>query len=108
MGPTQLNKIRADLLELYSGAEQLWGDSYACYDWGSLPGAVVHLKRYLVYRCSGGITPELRYGVGFTRKYSLPTGGGWLSFDLSSIDIAWGTVYIVSNPASAFEMDEAY
>ena len=108
VGPTQLNKIRADLLELYSGAEQLWGDSYACYDWGSLPGAVVHLKRYLVYRCSSGETPSLLYGTGFGYEYGLPTGTGWMSFDLSTIDIAWGMVYIVSNPASAFEMDEAY
>lgn len=108
VGPTQLNKIRTDMLELYNGAEQLWGESYACYDWGSLPGAVIHLKRYLIYEVYGDNNPGILYGSNFSREYGLLKEAGWQSFDLSTVGVPWGGVYIVTNPAHAFEMDEAY
>lgn len=112
VGPTQLNKVRTDLLELYTGGtEELWGENHACYyeDGSSPSGAVVHLKRYLVYRWpTDGDTPRILYGANFAEEYSLPSGDGWLSFDLAGLGIPWGGAYIVSNPGGAFEMDEPY
>jgi len=111
VGPTQINKVRADLLELYTGgAEELWGENHACYyeEDASPPGAVVHLKRYLVYRWPTGGTPHIFYGEDFAEDYSLPSGEGWLTFDLGGLEIPWGGAYIVASPGGAFEMDEAY
>jgi hypothetical protein len=111
VGPTQINKVRTDLLELYTGgAEELWGENHAMrYVTDSeRPCAGVHLKRYLMYRCVDGETPTLQYGEDFALDYGLPTGTGWLSFDLTSIALPLGGAYIVADVETAFEADGVY
>ena len=111
VGPTQLNKIRADLLGLYtSGAEELWGENHAMrfVTDSERPCSGVHLKRYLMYRCVSGETPTLQYGVDFASDYSLPTGTGWLSFDLTTIALPFGAAYLVADVETAMETDAVY
>ncbi len=111
VGPTQLNKVRTDLLQLYAGgAEELWSDSHgAAYAAGQdRPCSGVHLKRYLNYRCAAGETPTLLYGAGFAEEYGLPTGDGWLGFDLSTVGLPAGGAYYVANVEAAFEADGIY
>jgi len=111
VGPTQLNKVRTDLLELYAGgAEELWSDSHAAayvVD-EERPVSGVHLKWYLNYRCAAGETPTLLYGANFGEEYGLPTGVGWLGFDLSSVNLPAGGAYYVVNVEAAFEADGIY
>jgi len=111
VGPTQLNKVRADLLELYTGgAEELWGENHAARYIADeeRPVSGVHLKRYLNYRCVEGETPKALYGEDFGSDYSLPTGDGWLGFDLSSVRLPFGGAYYVVNVGAAFEADSIY
>ena len=111
VGPTQLNKVRTDLLELYTGgSEELWGENHAMR-WVSgseRPCAGVHQKRYLMYRCVSGETPTLQYGEDFSSDYGLTAGTGWLSFDLTSIALPLGGAYIVADVETAFESDGVY
>lgn len=111
VGPTQLNKVHTDLLELYTGgAEELWGDNHAARYIADeeRPVSGVHLKRYLNYRCAAGETPYLLYGEDFGSDYSLPTGDGWLGFDLASVGLPFGGAYYVVNVEAAFEADSIY
>jgi len=111
VGPTQLNKVRTDLLELYTGgAEELWSDSHAAAYVADAerPCSGVHRMRYLNYRCAAGRTPTLLYGAGFAREYGLPTGEGWLGFDLSSVGLPAGAAYYVVDVEAAFEADGIY
>ena len=111
VGPTQLNKVRTDLLELYTGgAEELWGDSHAApYVAGEeRPVAGVHRLRYLMYYCATGETPSLLYGQDFAEEYGLTAGEDWLYFDLASIELPLGGSYYVKNVACAFEADGVY
>jgi len=111
VGPTQLNKVRTDLLELYTGgAEELWSDSHAAAYVADedRPCSGVHRMRYLNYRCAAGRTPTLLYGAGFAEEYGLPTGAGWLGFDLSSVGLPAGAAYYVVDVEAAFEADGIY
>jgi hypothetical protein len=110
VGPTQLNKIRADLLELYTGgAEELWGENHAVRtEDDDRPHSGTHLKRYLNYICAPDETPVLLYGDDFGEEYSLPTGVGWLGFDLSTVGLTPGMAYYVNDAAAAFEADGIY
>lgn len=111
VGPTQLNKVRTDLLELYTGgAEELWGDSHAAAYVADeeRPCSGVHRMRYLNYRCAAGRTPTLLYGAGFAQEYGLPTGEGWLGFDLSSVGLPAGAAYYVVDVEAAFEAEGIY
>jgi len=111
VGPTQLNKVRTDMLELYTGgAEELWSDSHAAAYVADAerPCSGVHRMRYLNYRCAAGKTPTLLYGVGFAEEYGLPTGAGWLGFDLSSVGLPAGAAYYVVDVEAAFEADGIY
>lgn len=111
VGPTQLNKVRTDLLELYTGgAEELWSDSHAAAYVADAerPCSGVHRMRYLNYRCAAGRTPTLLYGAGFAEEYGLPTGAGWLGFDLSSVGLPAGAAYYVVDVEAAFEADGIY
>ena len=98
-------------MQLYAGgAEELWSDSHgAAYVAGQdRPCSGVHLKRYLNYRCAAGETPTLLYGAGFAEEYGLPTGDGWLGFDLSTVGLPAGGAYYVANVEAAFEADGIY
>jgi len=111
VGPAQLNKVRTDLLQLYAGGgEELWSDSHGtAYVAGQdRPCSGVHLKRYLNYRCAAGETPTLLYGAGFAEEYGLPTGDGWLGFDLATVGLPAGGAYYVANVEAAFEADGIY
>lgn len=112
VGPTQLNKVRTDMLELYTGgAEELWGDHHAShYHDGDNTYAGVHLKRYLVYYAVEGEQPTLLYGADYAEEYGLPActagaGAEWRSFVPSEAGVALGSYYLVDDVGAAFEMD---
>ena len=110
-GQRRSTRCAPDLLELYTGgAEELWSDSHAAAYVADAerPCSGVHRMRYLNYRCAAGRTPTLLYGAGFAEEYGLPTGAGWLGFDLSSVGLPAGAAYYVVDVEAAFEGDAIY
>ncbi len=111
LGPTGMNKFSTDLGLLYTGGdEELWGDHHASayIDGEERPYGGVHRKRYLIYRVVSGGTAQLLYGTSYATEYGLPTGDGWLTFDLTSLNLAPGSYYIVDDAQCAWESDSPY
>lgn len=88
-GPTHLNKMSADLAELYTG-----GDEVLDFDtpllWVS-PQSVVHSgvrqHRFLHYYNSGdAASPGIRYGSDYNETRALESGAGWKTLDMSGVD----------------------
>jgi len=112
VGPTNLNAYWTDLTLLYSGGEELFGDTpVLCYPptagtWGrALHG--IHRKRWLHYRClDSDDAPRLYYGTNHTNSQTLTAGSGWQTYDLEQIaGLPYGATYWLSRTLVAFEAD---
>ncbi len=117
IGPTNLNKISADLNALYSGeVEALWGHLQGVGRAGAgQMGNMLnqyrhtgpHIRRWLHYKKGTNQTPLILYGPNLTRSETLGTESGWQVYDMASSEVAPGSTYEVTGCEGAFEHDSA-
>ncbi len=108
LGPTELNKYSGNLSLLYDGAERDFRQTVATgIGYGSSPMGFtfVHRKRWLHYLAPDAIIMFWPYERAET--HSPPTGDSWQAFDLDSIDVLYGSLYMVEGATACYESDEA-
>ncbi len=100
----RLNAISTGLTALYSGVEVLRPEVPVV---GGGTMGFVHARPWLVYLPAGDVS--VAYGAHYGQTYNLPGGGAVANFDLSQIrQFPYGSRYILTGVAWAFEADEVY